>query len=133
MSEQIELRGLNNIYEKKNTGKRYEVFHDKYNNNTIIFTPYDDCDTNSICNGLREEAYQYLINTLNNNKNIAIHWTQIEGTTSDYVIYKNVSFENSQLKSHNKTVEALSETIRSGDNSYKYTEVINGERIKIDF
>ncbi len=70
------------------------VYHDWKNNNTIRFTYTSNfgLEENSdkyllqIVNGIRDSAYWYLINTLNNNTALIVEWSAIPDTSSDYKI-----------------------------------------------
>jgi hypothetical protein len=126
----LELRGLQNTYTKVNNYKK-EVFHDSINNNLIVFDPCDkSTDTDSICNGIRNKAYLYLINELNTNKNLVVYWSQIEGTTSDYTIYYDLTPD----LLIDKTYRAISKILSEQPNicGYKYVRVQNGEAFKLD-
>ncbi len=128
----LELRNLKNVY-KKTYGKRREVFYDPINNNLIIFTPFDsDVDSNDICNGIRDSAYSYLINELNTEKNVIVHWSAVSGTTSDYTIYYDMPVEELKNKKHKEIYEYLHQL--NIDNKivvYKYTEVRGSTENKI--
>lgn len=132
MLETLELRNLNNVYYKINKSIRKEMFYDSINNNLIIFVPLDESiDTESICNGISFDMYNYLINELNNNKNLVVCWSQIEFTTSDYTIY--YDFEPriiKEVKNYSKLLKMLqNETLEH--NSMKYNAVKDGRLIPI--
>lgn len=141
---ELELRNLQNIYyptevsydrhelemDDEDEEPWYEdvaskIFVDEINGNKIIFT---FCSLNgkeeipedfvsSICNSIRDSAYTYLINVLNNHVNVTVDWSQVEGTTSDYsILYDGVESE--------KTDDCC---------NYKYTERKNGIWSKIKF
>jgi len=123
----LELRNLNNTYNKIGNERKYTMHHDHINNNLIIFSPMDNCDVESVCNGIRESAYQYLINELNKNINLVVHWSQVEGTTSDYTIYYDYdkyAVNNLKNKTHK---EAIRDLPLSGVIAMKYVEVRNQE------
>jgi hypothetical protein len=130
----LNLRGLQGAYKKTNKDKRIEVFHNTYNGNTILFLPYgEECDMDSICNGIRNEMYFYLIGTLNNYRDITVLWSQVEGTTSDYEIYYDLKLEQSELKSHNRVINILQGQLKNGElSNMKYTEVKKGKVIPIN-
>ena len=68
--KELELRNLNNVFYKKDRKKKYSVYHDPVNSNIILFSPFDDCDIDSVCNGIRTSAYFYLISVLSMQQNI---------------------------------------------------------------
>lgn len=126
------LRGSKHSFKKVNKkNKRREVFHDEINNNLIIFSPLDkEVDTNSICNSIRDKAYFYLINELNNNNGLVVHWSQIEGTTSDYTVYYSLNVDYLVSKSYKEIINVLSS--QPNISAYKYTKVINSEAFKLE-
>lgn len=124
------LRNLTNTYSRIKKSGRNEVFYDEINSNMIIFKSYDkEVDTDSICNSIRDKAYTYLINELNNNKNIIVYWSQVEGTTSDYNIYYDLNPSDLVGKTYKEIVGSLPslKTIFA----YKYVEIKNGIERKI--
>ncbi len=126
----LELRNLNNELVKVNNHETKEMFYDETNNNLIIFNPLDEgIDTESICNGISNKAYLYLINELNANKNLVIEWSQIEGTTSDYVIYHDLEPLDFVDKAHEKIIKTLPKVKECF--GYKYVEIKNGKERKI--
>lgn len=130
--KELELRNLNNIFYKKDRKKKYSVYHDPVNNNIILFSPYDDCDIESVCNGIRTSAYFYLIGILNTQKNVIVSWSQVSGTTSDYTIYYDMPVDSLKDKSYKEIWDYLySLDIQSDIHSYKYTEVKNNIEYKI--
>lgn len=137
---ELELRNLHNIYVPTEVSYDKELaewceddeeiyeysasktFVDEINNNKIICTFYGVMNkedipedfVSNICNGIRDSAYNYLINVLNNNRNIIVKWTQIEGTTSDYdILFDDIKAESFGV-------------------GYKYRERKNGKWYKID-
>lgn len=124
----LNLEGLHNTFIKTNLNEKYEVYYDVNTGNTLVFTPYDDRNTESIVNGIRDSAYIHLINELNTNKNLVVEWSQIEGTTSDYVIYYDVKLTSNQIKSYSSVKEELEKlVIKSIDGcEWKYSKVENG-------
>ena len=158
--EEITLRGLNNPLSYVTDGimvemssleddeedeencsftqtETYVIFQDKINNNVVVYSYYS-CDdeeiptdiTKSISNSIRNDAFDYLINVLNNSKNTVVYWSQVEGTTSDYIIYYDIEIpEVIDYESiYNLTINLSSDEILG----YKYTEVKNGKCSKID-
>ena len=159
--EEITLRGLNNtlLYvtdgvmiemssledddeDEENCSftqtETYVIFQDKINNNVVVYSYYS-CDdeeiptdiTKSISNSIRNDAFDYLINVLNNSKNTVVYWSQVEGTTSDYIIYYNIEIPKviDYDYIYDLTINLSSNEILG----YKYTEVKNGICSKIDF
>ena len=158
--EEIELRGLNNPLLYVTDGvmvemssleddeedeedcsfiqiETYAIFQDKINNNIIVYsyyslneeeTPEDIIKSISGC--IRNSAFDYLINVLNNSKNTVVYWSQVEGTTSDYIIYYDIEIpEVIDYESiYNLTINLSSDEILG----YKYTEVRDGKCSKIE-
>ena len=64
----------------------YAIYQDEINNNIIVYSYYS-CDEEeipedivaSISDSIRDSAFDYLINTLNNSKNTVVYWSQVEG------------------------------------------------------
>jgi hypothetical protein len=128
----LKLRDLNNKYEKVNKGTRNEVYYDSINNNMIIFCPYDkESDTYSICDSIRESMYQYLINELNTQTGLIVCWSQVEGTTSDYIIYYDLDSSNYKESTHKDILKVLSECTNDR-NTMKYNQVKDGKLIPIE-
>ncbi|WP_310877051.1 hypothetical protein [Priestia megaterium] len=134
MDNELYLNGLYGTYIKVNREKRYDVYYNKYNNNTIVFDPIDKCcNTESIANGIGGKRYMYLMDILNENEGLVVHWSQVEGTTSDYDIYYNVDLGEYERKSHSRIVNILYKSFKASISGMKYNEIINGERIPITF
>lgn len=115
----------------------YTIFQDEINNNIIVYsyyslneeeTPEDIIASISGC--IRDSAYDYLINTLNNSKNTVIYWSQVEGTTSDYIIYYDI--EIPELIDYNSIYDLTVGLFKKNVLSYKYVEVKNGIHSKIE-
>lgn len=115
----------------------YAIYQDEINNNIVVYSYYS-CDdekiptdiTKSISNSIRNDAFDYLINVLNNSKNTVVYWSQVEGTTSDYIIYYDIEIpEVIDYESiYNLTINLSSDEILG----YKYTEVKNDKCSKIE-
>lgn len=129
------LRGTGYEFVKTNSGKRKEVFHCRETNNTLVFLPYDKgCNRESICNGIMDDRYFPLIDFLNTNKNLVVVWSQIEGTTSDYTIFKDVSLSGEELRSLSKINKRLKGLAReTPEQRWKYNVVENGILSKLSF
>jgi len=127
--EVLELRALNNSFVKT----KKNVYYDEINNNLIVFSPHEENGTvNEVCNSIRDSAYLYLMNVLNTNKNIIIHWSQIIGTTSDYDIYYNLDVYSVKDKSQHHIISYLRDNRKNEIIGYKYVEIINGIVNKIE-
>lgn len=69
-----------------------ETYYDEENNNTIILKEYryeDEeflDDVRDIVNSITEEPYDFVIDYLNKFKGVTVIWSQVWGTTSDYII-----------------------------------------------
>lgn len=95
------------------------TFVDELNNNKLVFEyvgamELSDIPENyveEICNAMVDTNYNYLISVLNNNKNITVRWSKIEGTTSDYIIYHGGD---------------ISTEVPEEYKGYKYVEVVKG-------
>ena len=122
--DKLYLRNLEHKY-KLIKGKRFCIYHDNINNNLIIFSPYDQVDdVENIYNGIKNNAYEYLMNELNTHDHIAVHWSKIEGTTSDYTIY--YDFNEATINSmRNKTYKEIIKLLPLGGHM-KYNEVKDG-------
>ena len=122
--DKLYLRNLEHKY-KLIKGKRFCIYHDNINNNLIIFSPYDQVDdVENIYNGIKNNAYEYLMNELNTHDNIVVHWSKIEGTTSDYTIY--YDFNEATINSmRNKTYKEIIKLLPLGGHM-KYNEVKDG-------
>jgi len=132
--KELYLRACKNTYHKLDNKRKYTVYYDPINNNLIVFSPYDNCTVDSVCGSIRDEAYLYLINELNINKNIVVSWSQITGTTSDYIIYYNMDVDMLKSKLHKEILTIINNSINinSGDCcGYKYTQIKDGKENKI--
>ena len=132
--KELYLRACKNTYHKLDNKRKYTVYYDPINNNLIVFSPYDNCTVDSVCGSIRDEAYLYLINELNINKNIVVSWSQITGTTSDYIIYYNMDVDMLKSKLHKEILTIINNSINinSGDCcGYKYTQIKDGKEDKI--
>ena len=106
------------------------VYKDNIKNNTLILTQirYEDEeveDMDIVINAISNEAYNYLINELNNNDNVTVFWDQVYGTTSDYIIVYD-KFGKDCLYD----IDYLYELFKQ-DCGYKYKYVKNGKIHKI--
>lgn len=130
----IKLRNLNGEYAKVNKGKR-EVYYNDKSNSLLIFDPIDkQCDTHSICNGISSDAYDYLIDKLNNHNNLVVHWMQIEQTTSDYTIYYDMDCSELLNKNIFEIKSELNNSVTTERKGrYKYTKVKDGLETIIEF
>jgi hypothetical protein len=125
----LELRNLGFIFYKMDKNRKYSVYYEPINNNLIVFNPYDDCTIDDVCNAtVSEGAYEYLIDVLNNEKSVLVNWSEVSGTTSDYIIYYDLNITELKGKSHKEIMNLLPE----GRLSYKFTEFRNGIQSIID-
>jgi len=132
--KELYLRACKNTYHKLDKKRKYTVYHDLINNNLIVFSPYDNCTVDSVCGSIRDEAYLYLINELNMNKNIVVSWSQITGTTSDYIIYYDMNVDMLKSKTHKEILTIINKSINTNSGEccgYKYTQVKDGKEDKI--
>lgn len=133
MNELI-LRNMNYNFYCLGTNIYLTSFYNADNNNMILFDT-SDCDeitVESICNStVSNGAYDYLTNILNTNKNVLVYWSQIEGTTSDYIIY--YDSDNEAIINDEVNVSKVLEITNSGCEGYKFTEVRNKKQSKINF
>lgn len=111
---------------------RYHIYHNKERNVTIFavcYCPEEKIDL--VFNGISTRAYEYLINFMNNNNNLIIHWSKVEGTTSDYTIYCDCDYEGDwNIIDLNEYLWFLDQGQK---NSYKYNIVKNDELKNIEF
>lgn len=128
--ESVALNGLKSEFSYRGLSVKKDLFYDEESNNLFLFSTYGDCDIEGIVNSIKGERYDYLINTLNNNKNLIIDWFKLEGTTSDYIIYHGL---DSEFIEGSFCPETLSMNLRdlqtkeSGYGNYKYQEYKNGK------
>jgi hypothetical protein len=127
----LELRHLTIPFHKMNKGKKYCVYHQPVNNNLIIFSPYDDCNVDSVCDGIRNSMYLYLIEKFNTYENVLVHWSQVSGTTSDYTIYYDMPVNELKTKSYKEILEYIKRLGIDHIFAYKYQEVRDGIAYKI--
>lgn len=122
------LRGADYDFVKTNSGKRKEVFYCAETNNTLVFNPTcKENDRASICGYTVDDAFLPLIDLLNGERNLVVYWYQVEGTTSDYTVYKDMHLSVDELKSYRKIMKRLDESVIEGDVfRYKYNIVENG-------
>lgn len=131
--KKLKLKGLNYELTKVNKGEK-EIYYNEETNNSIILDPIDEgCNVFSIRKGIANDAYQYLIDCLNTNNNLLVHWSQVQQTTSDYTIYHET--DSKKLPVALFSIEEILDKAVKGDRvfGYKYTEVKNGEEVKINF
>ena len=106
------------------------IYKDNIKNNTLILTQiryeYEEAeDMDIVINAISNEAYNYLINELNNNDNVTVFWDQVYGTTSDYIIVYD-RFGKDCLYDIDYLYELFVQ-----DCGYKYKYVKNGKIHKI--
>lgn len=128
----LSLRGLDYELKKINKAIKKEVYYNEDTNNLIVFTPLSkELSTESICNSISDDAYFYLINTLNNEEGLVVEWSQVEGTTSDYIIYYGLDVKELKAKNYKGIMNELVSHIPNDAISRKYTEVKNEKCIPI--
>lgn len=129
----IGLRNLNYDLELFNSKKRFAVYKNDEHNNIIIYSYDKGCSVDSVSGGIRDKAYDYLINELNTNNNVLIDWSQVEGTTSDYNIYYDVDYKESLDKIKNNTIREYLYSLIKQNNApyYKYRKIKNGVMDKL--
>ena len=133
MEKMLTLYNLYGRYKKVNREKRVQVYYNDYSKNTIIFNPLDEtCNMETIANGTSERPYFHLMNVLNNNTNVIVHWSQIDGTTSDYDIYFEIQLTSTERRSYNRIMNVLDGYTKIRSN-HKYNEVYEGEFMPIVF
>ena len=106
------------------------IYIDDIKNNMLYLMQirYEDEERDNmsiVVNAISDEAYDYLINELNNNDNITVFWSQIYGTTSDYIIVYDKFGEDCLYD-----VDFLYDLFKQGC-GYKYRYVKNGKIHKI--
>lgn len=137
MAQVINLQYAQHTFVKMNRGNRYEVYYDKKNNNLIVFTPYHKGETSiDIGNATVTIPYSYLMKRLNKDKNLIVHWSKVEGTTSDYTIFEGLNPEEYKSLGYRKLIALLDTLIvETGNNyvPYKYTLHKNKRLAKLEF
>ena len=106
------------------------TYHDEKRNNTLYLseTRYEGEemeDISVVVNAISNEAYLYLINVLNTNENVSVHWSQVYGTTSDYTIVYD-KYGKDCLYDENHLKELMGKEL-----GYKYKFIKNGKIKKI--
>jgi len=132
--KELELRNLENTFYKQDKNRKYSVYLDSINSNLIVFSPYDDCDIDSICCGINNQAYSHLIKTLNNNRNLVVSWSQVSGTTSDYTIYYNQNVSELKTKAYKEILNLIYTGVNYNNCcGMKYQQVQNNVASAIKF
>lgn len=106
------------------------IYKDNIKNNVLHLTQirYEDEETDDmdiVVNAISNEAYDYLIKELNNHNNVTVFWSQVYGTTSDYIIVYDNFGEDCLYD-----IDYLYELFKQ-DCGYKYRYVKNGKIHKI--
>lgn len=100
------------------------TYYDEKRNNTLHLSEirYEGEkleDITIVINAISNEAYSYLINSINSNKNVSVRWSQVYGTTSDYtIVYDDCD---------DKTLKELLDK----NSGFKYNYIKGGEFYKI--
>ena len=107
------------------------TYYDRINNNTLhleeIRYECEKCeDIDVVVNAISNEAYMYLMNELSSHKNVTVFWSQVYGTTSDYVIVYDI-YGKDCLYDENYLKEIMKKEI-----GYKYRFVKNGKINRIN-
>ena len=100
------------------------TYHDEKRNNTLYLSEIryegeEIEDITVVINAISNEAYMYLINVLNTNENVFVHWSQVYGTTSDYTI----DYDGCNEETLRELLDKVS--------GFKYTYIKDGEIYKI--
>ena len=100
------------------------TYHDEKRNNTLYLSEIryegeEVEDITVVINAISNEAYLYLINVLNTNENVSVHWSQVYGTTSDYTI----DYDGCNEETLKELLDKVS--------GFKYTYIKDGEIYKI--
>lgn len=138
--EELELRNYNGVLKLKdckiedcvdNVDKEEwhytivsAIYHDEKRNNTLYLSEIrykgeELEDISVVINAISNEAYLYLIDVLNANENVSVHWSQVYGTTSDYTI----DYDGCDDDTYKKLLNKVS--------SFKYTYIKDGQIYKI--
>lgn len=117
---------------KTNKDRVREIYYSSYFNSLIVFEPMNEAvdDIGGIINGLPKEYFNWLMDKLPTESNLVVHWTQLEGTTSDFVIYYDLNPSNLELTNFNSVKNVLK---KYDSIPYKYVEVKNGIATPINF
>lgn len=138
--EELEMRGYDGVFKLRDSKIEdctdniddeewcYTVasatYYDEKRNNTLYLSEIryegeEIEDISVVINAISNEAYSYLINVLNTNENVSVHWSQVYGTTSDYtIVYGDCDDE---------TYKILLDEI----SGFKYTYIKDGQVYKI--
>ena len=100
------------------------TYHDEKRNNTLYLSEIryegeEMEDISIVVNAISNEAYLYLINVLNTNENVSVHWSQVYGTTSDYTIV------------YGDCDDEIYKELLNRNSSFKYNYIKDGQIYKI--
>ena len=120
----IKLKGLDYELELVKDD-RYRIYYNEERNVAILAIAYcKDEPTDLVFNGISEEPYKKLIKFMNENDNLIIKWTKVEGTTSEYTIYCDCNYI------YDWNIIDLDEYLQylafNATNKYKYSIVKDG-------
>jgi hypothetical protein len=90
----------------------------------------DDCSITSVCDAtVSDGAYDYLINVLNVSDNVLVVWSEVSGTTSDYMIFYDFDVFDLKEKPYKEIVKILP----NSNIPYKFQEYKDNQFQKIKF
>ena len=100
------------------------TYHDEKRNHTLYLSEIryegeEMEDISVVVNAISNEAYLYLINVLNTNENVSVHWSQVYGTTSDYTIV------------YGDCDDEIYKELLNRNGSFKYNYIKDGQIYKI--
>lgn len=73
---------------------RYRIYYNEERNVAILAIAYSrEESTDLVFNGISDEAYEKLIEYMNDNNDLIIKWIKLEGTSSDYIIYCDCDYD----------------------------------------
>jgi hypothetical protein len=128
--KELYLRNFENCLYKLDKNRKYSVYYDPINNNLILFNPMDDCSITSVCDAtVSDGAYDYLINVLNVSGNVLVVWSEVSGTTSDYMIFYDFDVFDLKEKPYKEIVKILP----NSNIPYKFQEYKDNQFQKIKF
>jgi hypothetical protein len=129
----LELRNMIATYDRIVKSGRKEVYFNSDTNNMIVVNPLDKPETSTdVFNGITDLPYDYLINMLNTEHGLVIHWYKVEGTTSDYVIHYDLNPKELLDKKYSEIKKVL-EAAEHEPAFYKYTYIKEDKVHKIKF
>lgn len=132
MLNTIELYGHHGkLYKTAQDGSNY-VFEDTQRDNYVVVTTYDNEDLDTVFGGLNDTRYDYIIKLLNENKNLTVHISKVEGTTTDFKVFYDFKISDEYILSYPTVIAKLKEVIKQPFESRKFTQIVDGTETPIN-